>query len=190
MQFYFSYLWSCAHAHTHTHITFVCLCVCWAIKYIFLAVEWSHILESHCSYITVNWPTRICAASWKGQYKQTTLSVLYTHSDNSSRPNRNHWCNRLILCWLVCSQAANWFKTLLLVTICKAGKSDDGFPYTYSFAIHSELSHFFKSLFCLSNWEQRSLIIFWGSCWPCLFFYSQTNKAVSGWIYKQMKLLL
>lgn len=78
--FYFSYLQG-----------YINICsMCWAKIYIvFFAVEWSHMFESHCFDTRVYWATKGLGASWKHQYKTSSLSVLHTHSD-SPRPLRAH----------------------------------------------------------------------------------------------------
>ena len=69
---------------------------------VFFAVEWSSIFESHCSQTTVHWATKRSVQPAGKISTRATLSVLYTHSDNSPRKARlQSRSDRLILSCLV-----------------------------------------------------------------------------------------
>ena len=73
---------------------YVCVCV-YTLYTIFLIKEWLSMIESHCSYTTMNWATKCFVQSVeKASTKIITLSALFTITGNSSRSD----CNNYLIC--------------------------------------------------------------------------------------------
>ena len=157
----------------------VCVCVCvYTLYTIFLIKEWLSMIESHCSYTTMNWATKCFVQSVeKASTKIITLSALFTITGNSSRSDCNNY--------LICSYFVNLSPDLqpgsnphlkqiipFLITTCKAGNSDSHFPDIYRSIINLKIVlPSFKSLFPLLHLKQHSLAVLWRSCFLCLFIH-------------------
>ena len=105
---------------------------------------------------------KVYVARWRDQQRRNTFSVLYSLSDNPSRPGSILYLKEL---------------SQFLKTACKAQNSGGGFPDIYSSSINSQVvAPSFKSLFCLLHLEQTSSAIMWASYCLCLFYHSLFNR--------------
>lgn len=129
INFYFSYLYS-----------FIYVSMCWATTYtIFLAVEWSNMFESRCSYKTINWVTKgPVQPAEKAKTETITVSVRYTHSGDPPPPPPGQ---AVITLWQVHTFLPSLFRFVAssqslfiknfppsLRTMYKVGNSAPGFP--------------------------------------------------------------